>query len=1721
MSGSARLLALWAVLAAELIGAGFLVLSGSVTFGPGPEPLPAPGPVPVPVLASPVVFAPKPHETSLNAGTVLHAGSESTLRVDVHSVTSALETRPIPGASVRVSLQARGGPVVPLVEGTTGAGGVADLRFKVPAVAPGSYTMVVATKSTEHQETLQRDVTVRSDAKVLLTTDKPLYQPGQMIHIRTLALDVFSLVPVAGKDLTLEVADGKGNTVFKRVLKTSGHGIAASDFTLADEVNQGDYRVRAMLGDQHAERTVTVKPYVMPRFKLALKADKAFYLPGETLALQLQGDYLFGKPLAKAKLKAVASTFDVAFKDFQTFEGATDAAGHATFDIKLPGYFVGQPLASGNGLVKVEVKVTDTADHAETVTKTCPVVEQPVRINVVPEGGRIVPGVENRLFVATSYPDGQPAAACAVKVWLSQQAEGPAFRSITTDATGLAEFVVTPAAGQFRAGPWGQQEVEMLGRQNGERAWLPKNLLDVSAEARDPRGQSARASFALACEPLGENVLLRLDKAVYRAGDSVKVDVRTSGGLPTVYLDVVRDGQVLLTRWLDVKDARANYRLDVPPSVFGSIEVHAYQVLTTGEVVRDARVVYVQPASDLKVEAKADHDVYRPGGEGKIAFRVTDAAGRPTPAALGVIVVDEAVYALQDIQPGLEKVFFTLQEELLKPQVQASYRADTIPGIVGAPELEPERQRVAEVLLTAARPKPPAVWSVDPSSERRRLAEEQVAQIGPLLFIQARALRAFVLDPATGKTSFRPGFLSEAFRRYGWGNTVSNDPSGQPWTPERLATLYPDFNARRLAEAVTRQSASMVAQWLAPQAEYRLMAGQEKRQWVFPDAILKGPLSTGGMLGEGQDQDAWGHTFRLLRRKVAAAGAGDRSPWHDYTLVSAGPDERFDTPDDLVLDQPGSVIDLSQSWWLDEAHRQDPRRLITTRSGRMGGFAAMMGGMGGGMGRMDDLRAFRDELPRGGGYGARMMAPASLAAPRAPALAKAVASRAETASESADKSSEGSGPAAPARVREFFPETMLWQPALITDDAGRATLPLTFADSITAWRLTASASSKGGGLGSTTTPLRVFQDFFVELDLPLNLTRNDEVAIPATVYNYLPEPQTVTLHLEPGAWFDLIDGSDATRTVAMGPNEVKSVPFRIRATRVGHFPLTLDAHGARLSDAVKRVVEVAPEGQRVEHVVSDRLRGTGTHVVDLPASALPDASKLFVKVYPGVMSQVIEGIDGLLRMPGGCMEQTSSTAYPNILVVDYLKTSRAATPELMARAEQYLSVGYQRLLTFERPGGGFDWWGSGPPLIWLSAYGLNEFSDMACVYPIDRGVIDRTRAWLLSQRAPDGTWSNIGATHSESITRMGDPRLLLTSYVTWTLLESGTPPAELAASLAFIRAQVKTAENAYIVALAANALAAAGDDAATREALDRVLQALDDHKQSLPDWKASCFPAGGQSLSYARGDGLTVETTALAALAMHRHGGYSARVSECLTYLVKSKDPQGTWGSTQATILALKALVRASSVTVPEGGVKFTVKVNGSEAATGSVTPASADVLQQFDLSSHLKPGSNKVIVAASDDAGLTYSVVARHFEPWPASPPAEPALAITVDYDRTRLSTADQLKARATLRYRGQAPTFGVIVDLGIAPGFTVNPGDFAEMVGSGRVKKFSVTSRQVTLYLGDVNPGDVLTFDYSLRPRFPLKAKAPATVAYEYYTPASRSESRPVELVVEEATR
>src|SRR2546429_9558706 len=108
----------------------------------------------------------------------------------------------------------------------------------------------------------------------------------------------------------------------------------------------------------------------------------------------------------------------------------------------------------------------------------------------------------------------------------------------------------------------------------------------------------------------------------------------------------------------------------------------------------------------------------------------------------------------------------------------------------------------------------------------------------------------------------------------------------------------------------------------------------------------------------------------------------------------------------------------------------------------------------------------------------------------------------------------------------------------------------------------------------------------------------------------------------------------------------RSSQFTLEAKRIGKFKLALSARmkgESDRADIVVREIEVVPNGREQNQVFNSRLETTARHELNFPPESIPDASKIFVRLYPGPLSQVIEGMDSLLRMPFGCFEQTSSS----------------------------------------------------------------------------------------------------------------------------------------------------------------------------------------------------------------------------------------------------------------------------------------------------------------------------------------------------------------------------------------------------------------------------------------------------------------------------------------------
>ena len=78
-------------------------------------------------------------------------------------------------------------------------------------------------------------------------------------------------------------------------------------------------------------------------------------------------------------------------------------------------------------------------------------------------------------------------------------------------------------------------------------------------------------------------------------------------------------------------------------------------------------------------------------------------------------------------------------------------------------------------------------------------------------------------------------------------------------------------------------------------------------------------------------------------------------------------------------------------------------------------------------------------------------------------------------------------------------------------------------DSITTWMLRAVAISKEKGLGVAEDSLKVFQPFFLTIDLPYSAIRGEEFPVSVAVYNYLEPTQSVQVEIEKSDWFDLLD----------------------------------------------------------------------------------------------------------------------------------------------------------------------------------------------------------------------------------------------------------------------------------------------------------------------------------------------------------------------------------------------------------------------------------------------------------------------------------------------------------------------------------------------------------------------------------------------------------------------
>lgn len=695
-------------------------------------------------------------------------------------------------------------------------------------------------------------------------------------------------------------------------------------------------------------------------------------------------------------------------------------------------------------------------------------------------------------------------------------------------------------------------------------------------------------------------------------------------------------------------------------------------------------------------------------------------------------------------------------------------------------------------------------------------------------------------------------------------------------------------------------------------------------------------------------------------------------------------------------------------------------------------------------------------------------------------------------------------------ARTDFRETIFWAPDVRTAADGTATVTFPTSDAITSFKVVAEGASLGGLPGRGEALIKSELPLSLDTKLPLEVSAGDKISLPVSLTNKSDAALTAVLDARFGAAFKLGATPPTSITLAAGEKKTLMFPLEVVArsgaggTEGGAVSISVTTAG--LKDSVEKKIKVVPLGFPIEAAASGTAKkgAVARHVFDT-RGALPGTMVAQVTLYPSPLASMTKGTEAILREPSGCFEQTSSSNYPNVMAMQYMATGDA-DPKIVQRAQDLMGKGYKILAGYETKDKGYEWFGQNPGHEALTAYGLMEFEDMAQVHDeVDRKMIERTAAWLMSRRDGKGGFQR----NDRALDSFGRASAATTNgYIVWALTEAKRNK-EIGRELEAQAQAGLSSSDPYLVALAANSLL--NVDPARGAAIAKKLVSL----QS----KGGNFPGAKETITMSGGESLEIETAALAMLAMMKaspNGEYEAEIRNAVTWLNAKRDGYGSFGSTQGTVLALKALTRYADYSrrTAASGVAI-VRVNGKQIGRLAFDKGAKNALEFTDLAPALVAGTNAIEIELEGEAQLPYSVSLAYRSAQPSSSPRAKVDVVTqLGKDKVALGEGVRLHTEITNRTQDGIPM--TLARIGLPGGLTFQTWQLKELKDKGVIDFYETGAREVVVYLRAMAPGAHKTIDLDLLASLPGTYVAPATSAYLYYTDEDKTWAAPTSVTV-----
>lgn len=699
------------------------------------------------------------------------------------------------------------------------------------------------------------------------------------------------------------------------------------------------------------------------------------------------------------------------------------------------------------------------------------------------------------------------------------------------------------------------------------------------------------------------------------------------------------------------------------------------------------------------------------------------------------------------------------------------------------------------------------------------------------------------------------------------------------------------------------------------------------------------------------------------------------------------------------------------------------------------------------------------------------------------------------------------------RLRESFPETLLWEPEVVTGSDGRALVRVRLPDSLTTWKVAALASTHDGHVARAETQVVAWQPFAVELDPPSRLTTGDRVVLGVPLRNDEEQPQAADLQVRADA--QLTVGPPQPARVLVPAGGVAMAEVELRALRPARAAvLEVSATGETGGDRIRRQIAIVPDGQpMVESQAQVVEQGAARLVFRVPEQALAGSAWAELRLLPDLRSHVAAAVEGARERPWGCGEQLVSAAFPSLLLLE--QGDRGDDPP--ESAVRYVREAVERLRSLEAGTGGFTYWGRGPADAAVSAHALRFLARAEKWVPASKDLALRTRAGLIALQRPEGAWE---AQRGDG----GRASILLTAQVARALAETTPEPrpggvaAALEKALAWLEPRADSIDEPYLIATLALFEERLGRHDAARRLAER-LASLEKIEGGGAFWDL-----GTNTPFHGWGQAGRLETTGLVLQVLERLGTSEAdhrRADRALVFLLRHQDAYGVWWSGQATVNVLEGLL-ARAARLPrsqaEAARPVVASLDARPLAPIDLPPESL-APRRVALGDELAPGEHVLELSGLPAGGATLQLVTGRAQAWPAGDDrrarASQGLVFDVAHDRRDLRRGQDVSVRVEagrVGFRG----YGMLVaEVGLPPGADVSrPSLEAALGGGSGLMRYELRPDRVVLYLWPTAGRANLAFTF--RPRFALEAVSAPSRLFDYYNPEEEVLLHPDRFVV-----